>query len=145
MAIEYGHDETRAVGPAIGKGLRMRCPSCGKGRMFHAYLKVSDACPACGTELHHHRADDAPAYFTILIVGHVIIPLAAVVERAFMPEMWVHMALWIPLSLATAMLSLPRIKGALVGLQWALRMHGFDGRGDRLDGHLAPTEPGAAA
>ena len=123
----------------------MSCPSCGKGRMFHAYLKVSDACPACGTELHHHRADDAPAYFTILVVGHIVIPIAAVVERAFMPAMWVHMVLWISLSLAAALFSLPRIKGALVALQWALRMHGFDGKGERMDGHLAPTEPGGAA
>ncbi|MCB1476252.1 MAG: DUF983 domain-containing protein [Rhodobiaceae bacterium] len=145
MTVEYGDQDARAVGPALAKGLRMRCPSCGKGHMFHAYLKVSDTCPACGTELHHHQADDAPAYFTILAVGHVIVPLAAVVERVAMPAMWIHMALWIPLSLATALFSLPRIKGALVALQWALRMHGFDGKGNKMEGHLAPTEPGAAA
>jgi uncharacterized protein (DUF983 family) len=112
---------------ALRRGLAMKCPNCGQGRMFHAYLKVSDACPSCGEELHHQRADDAPPYFTILIVGHVIVPMVVAAETAYYPPIWLHMALWLPLATAMALLALPRIKGALVAYQWALRMHGFGG------------------
>ena len=101
--------------------------------MFYRYLKVVDACPECGAELHHHRADDAPPYMTILIVGHIVVPLMLWVERGWRPPEWVHAALWLPLTLALVLAILPAAKGALIGLQWALRMHGFgeaEGEGD---------------
>lgn len=94
--------------------------------MFHRYLKVAPACGQCGEALHHHRADDAPAYFTILIVGHVIVPLALWMEMAHRPALWLHAAVWTPATLILALALLPAIKGALVALQWALYMHGFD-------------------
>lgn len=111
---------------ALLNGWRGRCPACGEGRMFRAFLKVSDCCPACREELHHHRADDAPAYFDIVIVGHVVVPLALAVETAFAPSYWIHAALWLPLTLILSVGLLQPIKGAIVGWQWANRMHGFD-------------------
>jgi uncharacterized protein (DUF983 family) len=116
----------RAKWQAMRRGLRGRCPNCGLGNMFRAFLKVADACPACGEALHHHRADDAPAYFVILIVGHVVIPLVLVVEVAFSPPYWLHAVLWLPLTIGLAIGLLPPIKGAIVGWQWANYMHGFD-------------------
>ena len=115
----------RDVWRAMWDGFRQRCPACGVGRLFGRYLKVNDACPACGEALHHHRADDAPPYFTILIVGHVVVGTILPVERAFMPPLWLHALLWLPLTLAMSLWLLPRIKGAIVGLQWAFYMHGF--------------------
>jgi len=112
-------------------GARGRCPACGRGRLFRAYLKVADHCPACGEALHHQRADDAPAYFTMAIVAHVIVFGILVLERAKAPETWVHLAIWLPLTTLLTFGLLPRIKGALVALQWALRMHGFGGEPDR--------------
>jgi uncharacterized protein (DUF983 family) len=112
---------------AMWRGFLERCPNCGKGRLFGKYLKVSDACPVCGEALHHHRADDAPAYFTILVVGHFVVGGALSLERGFSPPTWVHLAIWLPVTLIASLLLLPRVKGALVGLQWALYMHGFDG------------------
>ncbi len=61
-------------GQAVWRGFRGRCPACGEGRVFRAFLKVNDACPRCGEELHHHRADDFPAYLVIAIVGHILVP-----------------------------------------------------------------------
>ena len=110
---------------AMRRGARLRCPACGVGRMFHRYLKVSDHCPQCGEALHHQRADDAPPYMTIFVVGHIVLPLLLFVERGWSPPDWVHAALWIPLTLVLTLAILPAIKGALIGLQWALRMHGF--------------------
>ncbi len=98
--------------------------------MFHRYLKVSDHCPQCGEALHHQRADDAPPYMTIFVVGHIVVPLLLYVERGWSPPEWVHAALWMPLTLVLTLAILPVMKGALIGLQWALRMHGFDEAAD---------------
>ena len=128
----------RGVGQAMLRGARFRCPNCGIGPMFRAYLKVNDHCPNCAEALHHQRADDAPPYMTIFVVGHVVIPLALIVERTWQPDYWVHAALWLPLSLITALSFLPVAKGALVGLQWALYMHGFDPN-EPADPHIDPA------
>ena len=123
---------------ALLRGLLCRCPHCGSGRMFRAFLKVADECPACHEPLHHHRADDAPAYFVILIVGHIVVPMALWVERAFSPSDLVHMALWLPLATGLSLALLQPIKGALVGLQWANFMHGFS-RNDTAGLEMAPS------
>lgn len=118
----------RSIMQALWRGFAHACPACGHGRLFHSYLKVSDACADCGAELHHHRADDAPPYFTIVLVAHVVVPLMLMVEKGWAPALWVHSAIWLPLTLAMSLAFLPAIKGALVGYQWALYMHGFDPR-----------------
>ena len=104
------------------RGLRRRCPCCGEGRAFTGYLSVVPHCPSCGVDLGSYRADDAPAYFTIVIVGHVIVPGMLMLEQNVHPAAWVHMALWLPLTLALTLGLLPLVKGALLGVQWALRV-----------------------
>ena len=111
---------------AITRGLMNACPSCGRGKLFKGFLTTVHNCDNCGEEIHHHRADDVPPYFTITIVGHIIIPAMLAVEVLYHPEVWIHMSLWIPLTLILSLGMLRPIKGALVGLQWALYMHGFD-------------------
>jgi len=115
---------------SLWRGSRWRCPRCGEGKLFRAFLKVADECSVCGQHLHHHRADDMPPYVVITIVGHIVVPLAFAVETAFRPDYWIHLALWIPMIIVLSIALLPSVKGAIVGLQWALRMHGFDGKGD---------------
>lgn len=111
---------------AMTRGVRGQCPNCGARCLFATYLRIADACAVCGEELHHHRADDAPPYFTILIVGHLVVPLIMALELAYAPPVWLHLSIWLPLTALLCLLLLPRVKGAIVGLQWALRMHGFD-------------------
>lgn len=110
---------------AMLNGLRCRCPRCATGKLYTSYLKVADVCPSCDLELHHQRADDAPPYFTMFIVGHLLIPLVLVVERMWQPHWWVHLALWAPLSIVLTLWLLPVVKGAIIGVQWANQMHGF--------------------
>lgn len=117
--------EERPVKPAMRRGWRRRCPNCGSGPMFRGYLKVRDACPDCGQELHHHRADDGPAYLTILIVGHLLAPALLFTYTKWRPEPWVMIVGFTIGTVALSLYLLPRLKGALVGLQWANRMHGF--------------------
>lgn len=118
-------EERRDPWQAIARGMARRCPACGKGSLYGKYLKVREVCAECGTELHHHRADDAPPYFTMLIVGHIVVGGVLSLERSLAPSMWVHMVLWLPLTLGLSLLLLPIVKGGLIALQWALRMHGF--------------------
>lgn len=115
----------RSTVESMTKGFRLRCPKCGEGKLFQSYLVVSPACSVCGEELHHQRADDAPAYFTMFIVGHIVIGLVLAVEQTYEPPLWLHAALFLPLLLGMSLWLLPRIKGTLIGLQWAQRMHGF--------------------
>lgn len=118
--------EKRNLGTAIKRGFLGRCPNCGRGKLFRKFLKVTDACAVCSEELRHHRADDAPAYLVILIVGHIVVPLALLVEKLYQPPHWLAFSIWIPLTLVLSLALLQPIKGAIVGWQWAQRMHGFD-------------------
>jgi uncharacterized protein (DUF983 family) len=111
---------------AFWRGVFSCCPACGGQTLYSSFLKVVDRCAACGEELHHHRADDAPPYFTIFIVAHIVIPLVLIVEMLWRPSLAGHMAMWIPLTLALTFLLMPAVKGAVVALQWALKMHGFE-------------------
>lgn len=129
--------EERSVPQAMLRGARCRCPNCGKGRLYRAYLKVVDRCEVCGEELFHQRADDAPPYVVMSIIGHVIVGLVLTVEVAFHPALWIHLALWLPLTVVLGLALLPPVKGALVGMQWALRMHGFGG--EPYDEQFAPA------
>ena len=121
----------RGVVAALWRGAVHRCPACGRGAMFRAFLKVAEACPDCGEDLSHQRADDAPPYVTILVVGHLILAAVVGIDIAYAWPMWLHVAVWFPLTVALCLAVLPSAKGALVGLQWALRMHGF---GECADG-----------
>ena len=116
----------RPLLPALLRGWRRRCPHCGGGPLFTGYLKIRHSCVACGEPFFHHRADDAPAWATILIVGHVLLSGLLAVENAFAPPLWVHWAVWPTVTLGLTLWLLPRIKGMIVALQWAKRMHGFE-------------------
>lgn len=115
----------RLVKPALWRGWQRRCPQCGAGPMLRGYLKVREDCPVCGEAFHHHRADDGPAYLTILIVGHLMAPTFHIVFTRFRPEPLVMATLFSVGCVALSLYLLPRIKGALVAFQWAKRMHGF--------------------
>lgn len=141
MSIEIEHGVTpagqpaplateRDVGRAAWRGWRQKCPNCGQGRLYAKFLKITAECDSCGEALHHQRADDAPPYFTMLIVGHVAIGGVLAVEQSWAPEPWVQGAIWAPFIVLSSLWLLPRIKGVLVAYQWALRMHGFGGAAD---------------
>lgn len=120
-------DAERPFWPAVRNGWSRHCPACGAGPMLQGYLKVRESCPVCGEALHHHRADDGPAYLTILIVGHVMAPLIFYVFTHYRPEPTTMLAMFSVFCVGLSLYLLPRLKGALVALQWAKRMHGFGG------------------
>lgn len=120
----------RSLSTALLRGAAMRCPNCGVGPMFAGLITVRDRCPHCGEPLHHHRADDAPPYVVTFIVGHVVVALMLSAEVAYMPPLWLHAPVWLPLTLLLCAVLMRPVKGAIVSTQWTLRMHGFGGEGD---------------
>jgi uncharacterized protein (DUF983 family) len=123
---------------AMLRGFSCRCPQCGEGRMFNRFLKVSPVCEQCQLALDGHRADDFPPYVTMMIVGHIVVPLNLVTERLYeWPLSW-HLILWPLLAIILTLALIQPVKGALIGYQWALRLHGFDPNGDP---HDLPVRP----
>ena len=118
--------EKRDVWTALKRGFRGRCPRCGEGKLFRAFLKVDDRCSVCKLDFTPHRADDLPAYLVIVIVGHIVVPLALLIETNYSPPVALQLAIYLPLTLFASLALLQPVKGAVVGVQWALRMHGFD-------------------
>jgi uncharacterized protein (DUF983 family) len=107
---------------ALGRGLLGRCPACGKGRIFDGFLRVVPHCEHCAAPLGLARADDAPPYFTILIVGHIVIPAMLITQKMYDPSNWVMSAIFVPLTLILALGLLRPIKGATVGLMLTFNM-----------------------
>ncbi len=124
---EAGNNE-RSVLNAVMRGFATKCPSCGKGSAFKGFLKVADHCNHCGEALHHHRADDFPAYLNILIVGHLLIG-SSIFFLSIM-GMWYAVLVVCLLALALSFSLMRPLKGMVVGVQWAMRMHGFGGHHD---------------
>ena len=112
---------------AMGRGMAHKCPECGRGKLFSGYVKTKPQCDSCGLDLSGHRADDAPPYITTIIAGHVVIPLALAAKQLFDPPITVQFAIWLPVLVLFTWVLLPASKGAMIGLQWANRMHGFAG------------------
>jgi uncharacterized protein (DUF983 family) len=119
--------ESRPLFRSLWRGFRGRCPHCGEGRLFGAFLKPVATCAVCGEDLSHQRADDFPPYVTMVVVGHLLVPLVLAVQFATDLSVTTHLAIWLPLTAALTIALLQPVKGAIIGLQWALRMHGFDG------------------
>lgn len=132
----------RSVGQALWKGFRCRCPNCGEGRLFRAYLKPVDNCSVCGEDMTHQRADDAPPYFTMVIVGHIVVPLMLAVAMRYDLSNFTHIMIWVPLTLVMTLALLQPVKGATIGLQWALYMHGFGSPNpDAMPEGFLPPDP----
>ena len=123
---ETGLVEKRDVWAALKRGFRSRCPRCGEGKLFRAFLKVDNNCSVCGLDFTPHRADDLPAYLVIVIVGHIVVPTVLWIETNYTTPVWLTFAAYLPFTFFASLALLQPVKGAVVGLQWALRMHGFD-------------------
>jgi uncharacterized protein (DUF983 family) len=118
--------EKRDLWSAMKRGFRCRCPRCGEGKLFRAFLKTANDCSVCGLDFTPHRADDLPAYLVIVIVGHIVVPIALWIETNYSPAVWLQLATYLPLTFIMSLALLQPVKGTVVGLQWALKMHGFD-------------------
>jgi uncharacterized protein (DUF983 family) len=102
-----------------------RCPCCGKGALFRAYLKQVDHCSACGESFGAIRADDAAPWLTIIIVGHLFLPLMLYFEQGTSIPAWVAALGWSAFFIALSLAILPRAKGLFIAILWQTRAPGY--------------------
>jgi uncharacterized protein (DUF983 family) len=111
---------------AFSAGLKSRCPACGEGSLFEGFLTVRARCSACGADLSAQDSGDGPVAFIILIVGAIVVTLALVTEVKYGPPVWLHLLLWLPLTLVLALMR--PFKAVLIALQYKHRRHDFGER-----------------
>jgi uncharacterized protein (DUF983 family) len=122
----------RTAGLGLKRGLKLRCPNCGQGKLFksteksmslwaklNTFLKISPKCEICGADNSVYPSDDAPPYLTLLLTGHIIVPLYMAIEREYSPPMLLEAAIWLPLTAIMTIWLLPYMKGGVVGFCWA--------------------------
>lgn len=123
--ISHIQADQRVLSTALLRGWRRKCPNCGAGPLLRGYLKVNDTCSVCREDLTPQRADDGPAYMTILIVGHLMAPMLHIVFVKWRPEPLTLFTIFAVGCVGLSLYLLPRLKGALIGFQWAKGMGGF--------------------
>ena len=116
--------KNRSFSTGLLRGIRRKCPNCGGACAFSGYLKLTETCQKCHHELGGYRCDDAPPYFTIFIVGHIVIPGLLLLEKLFAPAMWIQLGIWLPATIILSLCLLPYVKGAVLGVQWAMHIKG---------------------
>ena len=107
--------------PVIVRGILGRCPNCGQGKLFAKYLKQVNSCSICNKYLGNIRADDGPAWLTILVVGHLLAPFIIIfASKTSWPD-WLSVTIWSILAVVMALIILPRAKGLFIAVLWQLR------------------------
>lgn len=115
-----------ATPTALIRGVVGRCPRCGQGRLLHRYLKMAERCKVCGEPYGHLRVDDAASWLTILVVGHITVPIIFFCEVSFQLSLWLAYTVYLPLVGGLAALILPRCKGAIPAAMWAIKAEGSE-------------------
>ena len=118
----------------LWRGCRKTCPQCGVGALLEGYLKPQSSCVACNEDFSHISADDGPAWLTLLIVGHAVVPLMLIFGRNDLFPMWLAILILAMVTLVGVYFVLPRAKGVFIALIW---LTGATGRNEFSD----PTEP----
>jgi uncharacterized protein (DUF983 family) len=112
----------KSIWMGLKRGLARRCPNCGRGRLFSGYLTIRSPCQVCGNDNAIYPADDFPPYLTVFITRHVVIALFVWTDYVYVPPIWVEVAIWLPLTALMCLALLPFMKGAAVGLCWAMNI-----------------------
>jgi uncharacterized protein (DUF983 family) len=107
-------------------GLACRCPHCGQGHLFRGFLAVVPRCESCGLDLSAQDSGDGPVALIILVVGFIVVIAALVVEVRYEWPVWLHMLIWLPLSVAFCLALMRPLKATLIALQYKHRRHEFD-------------------
>jgi uncharacterized protein (DUF983 family) len=104
--------------PPIATGLAGHCPRCGQGKLFNGFLSVAPNCQSCGLDFKFADAGDGPAVFVTLLAGFVVLGAALWTELKYEPPMWVHLVVFLPLTLIVCLAMLRPLKGVMVALQY---------------------------
>ena len=126
MPMAESHAMRPSTLTAIFRGALGRCPRCGQGRLLHRYLKMVDRCSVCGEPFGHYRTDDAAPWLTILVVGHITVPIILICEMNFQLPLALALAIYLPLIVGLTLFLLPRCKGVMAAVLWATKAEGSE-------------------
>ena len=112
----------RSIPAVLLSGILKKCPNCAKGNVYSKYLKVNDYCKKCNEEFHSYRTDDFGPWLSIIIAGHIIVPLVLAVEQNYALDLWLQAIIWIPLTILTVLFLLPISKSICLSILWRLKM-----------------------
>jgi uncharacterized protein (DUF983 family) len=112
---------TQTATQTLLRGLSRKCPKCGVGSLFSGYLTRRDACPHCGENLEGLDADDGPAWLTIGVVAHIVVPLLIFMEREGTVAYGVEIAVVLLATIVLTLAILPLSKGVFVAALWRIR------------------------
>jgi uncharacterized protein (DUF983 family) len=114
--------DDKSVWLGLKRGLARRCPNCGKGRLLIRYLTIRSPCEVCGNDNTVYPSDDLPPYLTVFVTGHVVVVLLVWTDNIYSPPIWLEIAIWLPVTALMCLVLLPFMKGAAVGLCWAMNI-----------------------
>ena len=103
-------------------GILKKCPKCSHGKIFSGYLKINNNCSKCNEDLSIYRTDDFGPWLSIVLAGHIVVPLVLSAEQAFAPDLWLQALIWIPFSLTIVLYLLPISKSICLAIMWRLKM-----------------------
>ncbi len=126
MSTDQQQSQRPGTFKAAGRALIGRCPNCGQGKLFATYLKQVHHCSVCDEQFSHIRSDDGAPWLTILVVGHIVVPLLLAVETNYSITLWKSMVFWPVLALVLMFITLPRAKGVFLSLIWSTRAPGSE-------------------
>ena len=110
----------------LWRGVLKHCPQCGVGPLLAGYLKAEPCCSHCGEDFRHISADDGPAWLTLLVVGHAVVPLMILLGRDATIAPWLAILILALVTLVGVYFVLPRAKGAFIALIWMTGATGQD-------------------
>lgn len=107
-----------SISAVIKRGLRLRCPACGKGKLYSGFLQVADSCSHCGLELKKHDAADGPAYVVMSLMSIKVVVLALILEFTAEPPVWLHILIWVPFTILGSLILLRFTKSLFIAIQY---------------------------
>lgn len=116
----------RSIPAVLLSGMLKKCPKCGKGNIYSKYLKINNHCQLCNEELHSYRTDDFGPWLSIIMGGHIIVPLVLSVEQNYALDLWLQAIIWIPLTILTVLFLLPISKSICLSILWRLKMKNIE-------------------
>jgi uncharacterized protein (DUF983 family) len=120
------HHVDASLALAMRRGFLGRCPNCGRTPLFQGYLKQVECCPACGADFSSIRADDAAPWLTLIVVGHLFLPLIFFVNLEAVLPFWVGVTSWAAFFCGVALVFLPRAQGLFIGILWVTQASGSE-------------------
>lgn len=111
--------------PLLSTALLCRCPACGQGALFQGFLEVRARCERCHVDLSGQDSGDGPVPFIIFLVGAIIVGLALYVEVRFSPPVWLHLVVWLPLTIILVLGLMRPAKALMIAMQYKHRRQDF--------------------